>query len=76
VEYFLHPFYQKEVRVVDKRDYLHERYYLVEFFENVIFIPAWMADAEKCQQCILQQQPQCSINALLDLYDFLANFSF
>jgi len=68
IRYFLHPLYQKEVRVVDKRNYIDEQYYLIEFFDNVIvYLPLWMTDAEYCNSCKISEEPLCSLKALHEL---------
>ena len=68
IEYFLHPLYQKEVRVVDKRNYIDEQYYLIEFFDNmVVYLPLWMTDAEYCNSCKISEEARCSLKALHEL---------
>lgn len=76
IEYFLHPLYLKKATVLDKREFGNEKFYLIQFFENTVFIPLWMTDSEYCKSCIVEQKPQCSIQALSDLQNLLVDIAF
>lgn len=67
IHYFLHPLYQQEVPVIDKRDYIHEKYFLIKFFDNIVYIPVWMTDPEYCSSCTIAKQPRCCLEALHQL---------
>ena len=67
IHYFLHPLYRQEVKVVDKRNFVHEKYFLVEFFDSIIFLPIWMTDPDYCGDLQLLENPRCSLKALQDL---------
>ena len=71
IRYFLHPLYQQEVQVVGKRNYIHEKYHLIEFFENIAYLPEWMADAEYCNSCRITDEPRSSLKALHELCTLL-----
>lgn len=64
VLYFQHLLCQQEVKVVGQRNFISERFYIVQFFDNRFFLPAWMADPDYCNSCILIKLPQCSLSAL------------
>ncbi len=67
VHYFLHPLYQREVKVVDKRHFVHEQYYLIELFDKITFLPTWMTDPTYCSNLTLRENAQCSLKALYEL---------
>jgi len=74
--YFQHPFYNQQVKVVGKRDFEQERFFIVQLFDNSVFLPAWMADADYCHRCQFAEQPQCSVSALLELAKLVDSFEF
>jgi hypothetical protein len=68
VHYFCHPLYGKEVEVFSQYKCSGETFYLISLFDNSrVFLPAWMADADVCQSCVVQAAPVCSLKALRDL---------
>ncbi len=36
----------KEVTIIGKRDYIHKKYYFIEFNDNVVYLPEWMTNKE------------------------------
>ena len=57
IHYFLHPLYQQEVKVLDKRNFVTEKYYLIEFFEKTVFLPVWMTDPDYCSTLTISENP-------------------
>lgn len=76
VEYFLHPFYQQNVEIVGKRDLTIDKFYLIKFFETVVYLPSWMTDPVYCETCAISRTPQCSIQALSDLRTLIDSIAF
>ena len=76
VEYFFHPQYQQEVEIIGKRNFETDKFYLIKFFENVVYIPLWMTDRAYCKTCVVAQKPQCSIQALSNLRMLFDNIAF
>lgn len=64
IHYFLHPRYQQEVKIVDKRNFIHETYYLIKLFDRTFFLPFWMTDPYYCHDLTLKKNAQCSLKAL------------
>jgi hypothetical protein len=50
---------------------MHEKYHLIEFFENIAYLPEWMADAEYCNSCTITDEPRSSLKALHELCTLL-----
>jgi hypothetical protein len=71
-----HAFFNQDVRVVGKREYEKEKFFIIQFFDNSIYLPAWMADADYCARCQVVEQPQCAVSALLELANLLDSFEF
>jgi hypothetical protein len=68
IRYFLHPLYRTEVSVVHERRLFSEKVYAIRLLDNsVTYLPGWMADPEVCDRCLLQNKPECSLAALLEL---------
>jgi hypothetical protein len=74
--YFQHPFYNQQVKVIGKRDFESEKFFIIQLFDNSIFLPAWMADADYCERCEFVEAPQCSVSALLELAKLIDSFEF
>lgn len=67
IHYFLHPRYQQEVEIIEKRDFVHEKYYLTVFFDRTVLLPDWMTDLDYCRALELQETARCSLTALQEL---------
>ena len=64
IHYFLHPLYQKNVEVVDNRTFVSDKYYLIKFFDKIIYLPVWMTEPDYCSTLTISENPQCDLKAL------------
>jgi len=76
IHYFLHPLYEQTVTVLDKRDFVTEKFYIIAFFENQVYLPAWMTDPGYCQRCQIAETPCCCFKALQELSSLLQIIQF
>ncbi len=76
IHYFLHPLYQQEVKVIDTRNFVYEKFYLIELFDKTTFLPAWMTDPAYCSTLALSEKPQCSLESLHALSLLIEKFQF
>lgn len=52
-----------------------EQVYLISFIDKTnIYLPAWMTDPLICQNHVVEEEPCCSLSALMQLREFLDQF--
>ena len=72
IHYFLHPLYTKDIEIIKELNFTTEKVYVFKFFDNTeTHLPAWMSDADYCGRCVIQDKPESSLFALLELRKFL-----
>ena len=75
VHYFCHPLYGKEIKILGHSSRGSDKFYIVSFFDNSNgYLPVWMTDPLICQQCVVREEPVCSLAALRRLQDVLNHF--